>query len=75
MSTMTRAPYRISIRKTGASSWPWEARCTCIQRFDEEVYVTKKHGVVAFNTRGVGNRTWTMALAAAARHVKRRHRG
>lgn len=66
---------RITIRKSGAGLWPWQARCSCIYRFDEETYVVPGVGVVGFNTRGIGNRTWAQAMIAAMRHIERRHRG
>jgi hypothetical protein len=61
----------ISVRRTGARNWPWEARCR-VHR-DEELHLVDGIGAVEFNTRGVGNRLWIFAQIAADEHVKRHH--
>lgn len=60
----------INVHQTGAKGYSWEARCS-VHR-NEETYLTN-YGAVAFNTRGVGNRKWEHAMAAACEHLKKYH--
>lgn len=60
----------IKIRKNGSASYPWQAVCTSHR--DEQLFVSP-FGMVAFNTKGVGNRTWKQALHAALAHHQRHH--
>lgn len=64
-------PALVSVRKTGSAHHPWEARCR-VHR-GEEIYIHPVFGVVAFGTRGIGNRLWHFAQYAADQHVKRSH--
>lgn len=61
----------ISVRKTGSKSYPWEARCT--EHRDEEMHLVAGIGAVQFNSRGVGNRLWLLAMIAAYEHHVKHH--
>ena len=58
---------RVSVRKTGHPNWPWEVHCP--ECCDQQMHFTAM-GVVAVNTRGIGNRTWEIAMLAASSHLK-----
>jgi hypothetical protein len=63
----------IGVWESGAAGRQWEARCrTHPPGLDAELYLTDL-GAVAFNTRGVGNRTRELAVLAASRHMKEKH--
>ena len=61
---------RFTVRKTGNKLFPWEARCDSCR--GQTTYLTP-HGVVACNTRGVGNRLWGLAMLAGYTHLKEKH--
>jgi hypothetical protein len=67
---------RVTVRKSGAAGRSWEARCSDHPRprssVGEELYFTDD-GAVAFNTAGTGNRTWELAMEAAAGHLRTFH--
>lgn len=66
-----RVPADVSVRRTGCAPYPWEARCRA-HRGRREAHITD-YGVVAFNSQGVGNRTWELAMLAAEAHLRRYH--
>ena len=61
---------RFTVRKTGASVRPWEARCDSCR--EETIHFTQ-YGAVACNTRGIGNRVWALAMLAGYAHLKEKH--
>jgi hypothetical protein len=67
---------RVTVRKSGAAGRSWEARCSDHPRprsdVGEELYFTDA-GAVAFNTAGIGNRTWELAMEAVAGHLSAFH--
>jgi hypothetical protein len=58
----------IRIRKTGAKSYPWEVRCPRCR--DPRTHFHPLTGAIAVNTRGIGNRTWFLAMLGAILHIK-----
>jgi len=62
----------MSVRKTGAQNFPWEARCS--EHREEEMFLTRTYGAVEFNTKGVGNRLWILAMRAAEAHWNKYHK-
>lgn len=57
------------VRRTGTPSRPWEARCRNCRT--EQTYILPVVGAVGFNTRGMGNRLWVLAMLAAQEHLRR----
>lgn len=62
---------RMTVRKTGTPSRPWEARCPDCR--GEHVHVHPAVGAIAINTRGMGNRLWVLAMLAVQEHLRKCH--
>jgi hypothetical protein len=61
---------RVAVRKSGSRLYPWQARCSVCRA--ETLHFTDA-GAVAANTRGLGNRTWPLALIAGLMHLRDHH--
>lgn len=62
---------RVRVRRTGTAEWPWESRCS--DCFTKTLHFAADGGVVAANTRGLGNRTHAKAMEAAYLHLAKHH--
>lgn len=62
---------KCTVRKTGTPSRPWEARCRDCFREGEKTYIVQPFGALGFNTRGMGNRLWVLAMLAVQEHLRR----
>lgn len=62
---------RVTVRKTGSRRFPWEARCNVCRH--DHIHLLPDVGAVGMNTRGVGNRTWRLALVAGLAHLRGCH--
>lgn len=62
---------KVTVRRTGTPSRPWEARCSACR--EERLHFVDGVGAVAVNTRGIGNRLWVLAMLAAGVHLRAVH--